>query len=217
MTQNEVIKKVFVLLEEVSPFTDPDSFLVENENVKPIKSYIESSIDESCNYVLGILPIYMIDFNVVDITDSVDIQVVDKVGYVTKPTDFIRVHSIKMSEWSKVVNDAMSSQSPYYDLQRNPYTRGKTDKPIVAINDNKIELYSVIRDTGVDVFKYVQRVQAITTQDTFDQDETPYIDDTIAEYCALQCAIRVCEVFDMNDKAKILSEEFTKLLQSKML
>lgn len=217
MTEKELTKLVLTYLEEESPFDEPEGLLVENDGVKPIVSYIGKTICSACNEMLLALPVYLIgEPNVVDLTADLNanlatnVRVEDKVGIMPMPTDFLRVHSVKLGSWARVANSAISSQNPLYAIQRNPYTRGKSERPVVAMRDGELELYSwVRRNDKFDVFKYVQRVEARREAG----EDADFVCDKVAGYCAINCAIKLYEIFEKQNQATLLHEELQKQLQ----
>jgi len=56
-------------------------------------------------------------------------------GFIALPKDFMRLVSFKMSDWSFAVSEAISEDSPLYEVQhsRYPGIRGNPQRPVVAI------------------------------------------------------------------------------------
>ena len=73
-------------------------------------------------------------------------------------------------------------------------------KPVVAINNNKFEFYSVSEDYNCSVFKYIP-----VTPEQNDEFE-----DTLRDVLAYEAAIKVCKIFERNDKATMLEKELQK-------
>jgi hypothetical protein len=143
MKREDVIKKVKVKLEEFSPFDEPKSLVaIADSNVKPINSYIDETLDTAYDNVLLLVPLHLVKENTTDIASS-KVDVKNRVGYMDVPDDYLRLHSVMYDKWQRMVNKAIYPDQAEYALQRNQYTRGGFAKPVVAINNNKFELYSI--------------------------------------------------------------------------
>lgn len=202
----DIIKKVKVKLEELSPFDEPtDMLAIPNNDVKPIHSYIEDTLDKSFDDVLLSVPLHAIRETFTDYkpTFSVDSE---GVGLCAVPDDFLRVYTILFPEWRRAVNAHITpTNAAAYFLQRNKYTRGKFEKPIVAINDGNFEIYSLknMPERGKYIFRYIPRT-AVNTQQ---------FEENLVEYLVLQNAIHILEIFEQYDKVKILSEELANKIK----
>ena len=211
MTRQEVIRQVKAKLEEFSPFEEPGGLLaVEGNNIKPTQEYIEAVLDKSFDQVLLVCPIYMVRETFEDISNST-IEVlqdthgglVHYIGYAYLPDDFLRLHSVKFQGWRRLVNNVISSDNPLYAQQRNPYTRGRTEKPVVAINDGKFEFYCIPQGKAkIEVFKYIPQT-IVGTQ---------WFEDSLAELLVLQTAINVLLYYEENQKAEYLKKKYIELL-----
>ena len=204
MKREDVIKKVKVKLEEFSPFDEPKSLVaIEDSNVKPINSYIEETLDTAYDDVLLLAPLHLIKENVSDIYDE-KIEVAKKVGYLEVPDDYLRLHSVMFDKWKRMVNRVIYPDQAEYALQRNEYTRGGIAKPVIAINNNKFEIYSIRPTMKCEYFKYIPK----TIQGN------GFFEDTLIDMIVLQCAILVLEVFEQTNKAQVLSQELSNLINS---
>lgn len=204
MKREDVIKKVKVKLEEFSPFDEPKSLVaIADSNVKPINSYIEETLDIAYDDVLLLAPLHLIKENVSDIYDE-KIEVVKKVGYLEVPDDYLRLHSVMFDKWKRMVNRVIYPDQAEYALQRNEYTRGGIAKPVIAINNNKFEIYSIKPSMKCECFKYIPK----TTEGNSD------FEDALIDMIVLQCAILVLEVFEQTNKAQVLSQELSNLINS---
>lgn len=80
-------------------------------------------------------------------------------GYIALPSDFLRLVSFQMSDWSYPVNVAITEDHPLYPLQSSRYAgiKGNPQKPVVALSTQPIglvlEFYSCEAGEGV----YVKR------------------------------------------------------------
>lgn len=192
MTREEIIHKVQVKLEELSPYDD-EVFLVSNNNVKPIKSYIDETLNDACNEVLMLLPHYVIK-NPAEIDDS-ELTIQDGVGYLPVPDDFLKLHTFSLKSWKRDVNIAIGVMNPAYRLQRNKYTRGKSEKPVVAINRNKFELYSAAEGDELVIASYIP----MTLPEN--------LDDKLVTYLVDYCAVKVYDIIENTDQSKVMLNE----------
>jgi len=162
MKRSEIISKVKVRMDELTPFdegliiTDPNSNLI-----KPIDAYIDEMLDECVVDVFKAFPLYMLDVFPMDGTRTNH----DGVIHVELPDDFCRIAMVLFDAWKRPVHYALTSEHPNYIKQFNPYTRGGVTKPVVLIqNDDTgiphIECYSVPSGSTDGVVSYVPRVKA---------------------------------------------------------
>jgi hypothetical protein len=161
MTKIEIIERVKVLLEEVSPFDD--GLQVLNEDVHPIQSYIENSIMPALEQLLLACPLHLttaVEFATEEEIDDIMSMIESgtrNIGRIDIPEDFLRLHTIKIDNWEKSVHRAISIESPEYALQQNLYTRGGASKPVVVKKTGRLELYTVGVDDIIEEATYIQR------------------------------------------------------------
>lgn len=203
MVREDVIKKVKVKLEEFSPFDEPKSLVAIASNVKPINSYIEETLDSAYDDVLLLAPLHLIKDNVIDIS-STSTTIEKKVGYKDVPDNYLRIHSVLYDKWKRMVNRVIYPDQAEYVLQRNEYTRGGFAKPVIAINNNKFEIYSIKPSMKCECFKYIPK----TTEGNSE------FEDALIDMIVLQCAILVLEVFEQTNKGQVLSQELSNLINS---
>jgi hypothetical protein len=203
MVREDVIKKVKVKLEEFSPFDEPKSLVAIASNVKPINSYIEETLDSAYDDVLLLAPLHLIKDNVIDIS-STSTTIEKKVGYKDVPDNYLRVHSVMYDKWKRMVNRVIYPDQAEYALQRNEYTRGGLVKPVIAINNNKFEIYSIKPSMKCECFKYIPK----TTEGNSE------FEDALIDMIVLQCAILILEVFEQTGKAQVLSQELSNLINT---
>lgn len=205
MTRTELIRAVQVKLEELSAFAGGLSVLAGSVDVKPITSYIDATLDESSDAARRLVPLHLI--NPTTIPGSMVSR--EGIGYLPLPEDFLRLHTLKVDAWAREVNYCISTQHPSYALQRNPHTRGRSEKPVVAIvydNGSKsLECYSVSATATTTKKLYVRRVVA----EDNNTDLLPFV--------ILMCAIKVCDITERPDVAKPLQDELTLLLKTTQL
>ncbi len=224
MTREELIHRVKAKIEELSPYgyeapliaIQEDSELTENINkeIKPIISYISECLNESCNTILSILPLHLIKPKEIEIKAN-EVKKVEKQGSlqtisIKLPLDFLKIHSIKFSDWSRVVSKAISSEHPDAVYEGNVHTMGKPTRPVcmidvieghkwLASNSSSVVMEDISSD--MPYRNYVARF-----------DDTN-IQDTLADYFVLQTAIDVCKVLNLNMREQ-LEEELNILIKS---
>ena len=88
MTKQGLINKIKAKLEEISPFDD-SSFLEQDNLVKPITSYIEDALVNSCNQARLIIPLHL--FKPKELENKDIYKTSDLTGYVILPSDFLRL------------------------------------------------------------------------------------------------------------------------------
>lgn len=204
MLRGEVERRIKAKLEELSPFEEPDALVaIATSDVKPMDSYITEMLTCACDDVLSAVPLHLVRETVKDIDAAGGMSVAEGVGYVDVPCDFLRLHTVRFGKWRRDVKAAITPESPSYVLQRNKYTRGGMEKPVVAVNDGRFEIYSVSEGDECEVFRYIPM-----TCEGCDEFE-----DSIAEMVVLRCAVLVLEVFSEFDKAKVLSEELAMMMR----
>lgn len=204
MTRAEIIKAVKVRLEELTPFDEGLVVLSGSSDVKPVTSYIDGLLNEAADEIKMLLPLHLL----IPDTLSGSASIVDGVGYLELPADFLRLYAIKAKTWEREVNRPISTENPAYALQRNKYTRGKNAKPVVAIAHKEgkktLELYSLENGT-LEKKYYVKRTVAEATPDG------------LVPYLVLMCAIKVLGSLERPDLAKGLSAELSDMIKIQIL
>jgi hypothetical protein len=204
MTRAQIIQAVKVRLEELTPFSEGLVVLSPSDEVKPVTSYIDSLLNESADEIKMLLPLHMLT----PVTLNAPVTVNDGVGTIELPADFLRIHSIKAPAWERDVTQAISPENPMYALQRNRFTRGKSAKPVVAINRTStkkvLELYSV-SSTDMEKKLYIPQTPAEA------------LSDKLIPYLVLMCAIKVSNVLERADVVKSLSAELSDMIKIQQL
>jgi len=204
MTRADIIAAVKVKLEELTPFSEGLVVLSSSTDVKPIQSYIDKTLNEASDEVRMLLPLHMLPADVISGT----VTVTNGVGVLPLASDYLRLYAIKAPEWAREVNRPISVENPEYLLQSNPHTRGKSQKPVVAINRTTtgriLELYTV---ATAELTKqlYVKQVVAETNPDPL----VPYI--------VLMCAIKVCDIFGEKENSDALTKDLTQMIKLQAL
>lgn len=84
-------------------------------------------------------------------------------GHIALDSTFLRLLTFKMSDWSRPVIEAITEESPLYELQASRYggVRGNPEQPVVAIthgeNGLQLEFYSCMNTSAtISRAKYVK-------------------------------------------------------------
>lgn len=214
MKGSEIVDLVIVKLEEKSSFLTENGkegpILSSGDNIdelKPVYSYINAHIEQAANEVLLAAPLNRL----IPVDGSMSGNTARPIteGKMELPDDFLRLYSIRASDWSRPVHKAITKTDHLYTLQYNNFTKGTKIKPVVVYSGVRggeahpyLELYSTA-STSVNEFLYIPSYS----------NETDYNRD-VAEAIALNCAKKVLEVYSMTDKAAAMNNELNVVLSS---
>lgn len=136
MQGSEIRNLVVVKMEEYTPYGPSSTPLLAGgdqlNEVKPVYSYIDQTLAEAANEILLIAPIHRIvskEADVMGIADKDD----RRIGIIPMPTDFLRLHTLRMVGWSKPIHETIHEGDPAYSLQFVRWTRGTKQKPAATI------------------------------------------------------------------------------------
>lgn len=186
MTRDEIISLVQIKIDEISPF---DSGEIVNN------SLVDSLLNESANRLLEILPTYMSP--ITKYTTTITGNDYDAyTGYINLPSNFLKMVSLKMEDWSRPVTTFISDIHPEYKLQMNQYTRGGTSKPVCAlIGDSTgviLEYFSVKSNNHtIDKLNYIA--------ETLPEN----LNDLLIEPLSWMCASIVFQIMDMKGQSEL--------------
>lgn len=216
MYGRDIYNLVKVKLEEYSPYTpDKNGPLLQGndafDEVDPIFAYIKEHLAEAANEMLLIAPLNRLYYKECANTaheDDDDIYI----GRVELPSDYLRIHTFKMECWKKALHDTAKIGDPVYSQQVYPATRGHIWKPVAVeelglkeggtVDTPCLIYYSTDGDHTVETYKYIP---------TFN--ENGMYDSMVAELIALNCAKKVCEVFERTEALQIINKEMQHVLQ----
>jgi len=194
MTRAEIIELVKARIDELSPFDDT--------SLVPSINLIDKVLDDSAKTILLALPLHLLTPKAFTGT----ITPTGNTGHIVLDTDFLRLHSFKMTEWNTEVTQAITPSNPKYALQKYPVTMGGVNKPVVVIKSDS---------TGKKLYYY-----SIPTGKTHTIDYAYYIPlsvaealpDDILDVVAWQCAADVILIMKGDPKGALLKvEEYIKL------
>lgn len=122
MERDEIAVKVKLRLDELGPF----------EEGQVIDSgRIDAYLDEAGDTLQKIVPPYIVEpasFTGATVPNPSD----GTIGYIVLPTDFLKLVSFKMAEWSRSVTEAITEHHPLYKRQSYPALRGSYRKPVAV-------------------------------------------------------------------------------------
>ena len=200
-----IINYVKAKIDEIIPEGEGVQFNVEAEpNVSdPYNLLINSILDEAAKRTLMSAPIH-----VIEPTDASSQTVTadaggDKIGYIELPDNFLRLISLKMTDWEREVNEAITTYHPGYKMQRNKYVRGGVSKPVAvyawrkigAVQKRVIEYYSVDTNHTIESFFYVPETVAEEVQSN------------LLDALTWFCASMILNIVGMENAAKIAEEQ----------
>ena len=212
MTRKEYIDAVKVKLDEVSTFEEPENFIAADgdagyDKVKPIVAYIDDCLDKSAWFCLNNLPLTLLSLDIDTEEHYVNIDS-NGVGIITNIDEYMRLVRLRVANgaWSRDVVSFISTSNPLYSLQTRKWTRGGTDKPIVAFNPEyqQLELYSFPSKTATTTaaLTYIQcdrKVQQVASP--------------ISDFIVLRCAAYVAEILGDANNAQLFLQEYTAKTQ----
>lgn len=227
MKREELVQRVKVKLEEYSPFDYDKKEMIALEDVEegnslleinPIYSYIEASLDDSCNEVLKTIPLHMITPRVLG--DAPTFEMIKGSGYYkciyNLTEDYLRLHSVKLTDWVRQIMEVSSYEREDGVFSGNIYTMGKPTRPIV------------IEDYGMNGDKMTKQLHCFSTRineadsplryvPKFATDETGDVEgncDKLANLYALMTAMNVQLIYGNENAYKQLSAEYQLLIKA---
>ena len=197
MDRSGLISRIKVKLDEFTP----------DEGVNhPFDTLIEPMLDEAANEIINLAPLYLFVHTGLDDSGAI---YANSFAYIEIPANFIRLARVKYPAWEKAVTEAISIEHPDYKIFDNPYLRGGTANPKVAIVDENpditygkyLKCYKVADGVQADEFTYIAQTSA--------QDIPNKVVDALTWLCALKIA-KIADGF--KDKIEAIDSEFQKSL-----
>jgi hypothetical protein len=212
-------KLVITKLEERSAFLSDNSngpILSGGDDLgelKPVYDYVDEQLPIAANEVLLSAPIHKLYARTFQSPHTSKSE--DGTGDINLPNDFLRLHTLKMKEWSVPVHATISMDNPLYRNQLNKYTRGHGDKPVAVLSHvvttTPMVHYSLLTYYSVKTDHTVEKLLYIKMFDLADS-----YDDMVAELIALNCAKKIYEIFGNAEQATVMTSEIQNV-QNKML
>lgn len=127
----EIVKDVKVALDE--NMTSEGLLALEDVETLSMEEIIESKVVEAVRRVESSAPVNMLESGQ-NLVDAIFWKEKGS-GFVVLPGDFMRLMVFKMSDWERVVTDAITVDDPMYAKQSSRYKgiRGNKQKPVCAI------------------------------------------------------------------------------------
>jgi len=126
MDRDEIQVKVKLRLDELGPFE-------EGQVIDSGK--IDAVLDDTANRLLKIVPPYIptpSSFADASASTGGSVAYDAYTGYVPLPSDFLKLVSFKMENWTRAVTKAMTENDPDYHKQGYQYLRGSHTKPVAV-------------------------------------------------------------------------------------
>ncbi|MFC4676164.1 hypothetical protein ACFO6W_20980 [Dysgonomonas termitidis] len=151
----------------ITPLTDGLVVLDPERYDKPVEIYIKESISEAYDLLIELSPGDLLPSKELSPEDA-PIDIVknqDGSGYIKLPEDFHSLKLFKMRGWERPVSKIITSDSPAYMNQFNPYLRGGVSSPVCAViktsEGKKLEYYSLpktYREHKIDFGYYIPKL-----------------------------------------------------------
>jgi len=126
MTRAEIAQLALAKLDEISPYDTSD--------VIPAASLADKLMDESAKTMLRSVPLHIVrPKNLTILPPNYVYDNTTGVGHIVLPSDYLRLYSFKLTEWSRSVSTAITEQHPLFNLQKSRITRGKPNKPVCVL------------------------------------------------------------------------------------
>lgn len=226
MTRLQIIHKVKVLLDEVSPFEEDDTtdFMdidpalpddIDYSKVKPIYTMINDQLDEAARYCLKTLPFKTLSDDIEEDEMTVHIGT-DGVGHIHDIESDMRFVSARVPKvWERTCMDFITSSDPRYLIQENPHKRAGVCKPVCAYVPERhiLECYSFPREMWPkDDFDKSYKIASVAYIKTSTKAEKVKSD--VVDYIAIICAHYVCNIEGATDAATTFMNMFATKINS---
>lgn len=177
--------------------------------VKPIYSYTDETLHEAANEALSVIPIWHLTPIAIEPSSS-GITVIDAddllIGTITKPNNWLRLHTLQMAGWVRPVHDVVRPGTSKYNQQFTRWKRGTPQKPIVTDDGRVLHYYSQPRTA--------QAGQILTLKYITIFNESIDYPSKVAEVIALYCARKICEIYGMTEQLGIMTNEINGVLEN---
>lgn len=223
MTREQYIEAVKVKLEEISPFDEPASFIADDDDsantVKPIKSYIEQSLDEAAHNCLLTLPLAFLHADMVRQQPAMQIDG-NGVGIISPFSSKNRLVRFRHPALLRDITSYITTEDPIYLLQQKKCTRGGIAKPVMVLASNaggedvtattvgQLEIYSFPQDLNgttdaTGVLLYIPTDKHVDT-----------VNSPIEELIVLECAAMVASILGDANTIQVCQQQQLAKIQS---
>jgi hypothetical protein len=178
-------------MDEWTPFDATPMLLGANEAMQPINYQIEEALDACTEFILRTAPLRCVKST--NVWPLPNVTLIDNVGYITLPDNFLRMNRVMFDDWLKPVQEFHEYNSKVSSIQRFPFTRGGRRKPVCVLNESgggkTLECFST--GGGLTELVYV-------TSSRFDATDSDFMDseaiDLLLSYTASLIYERINEV-----------------------
>jgi hypothetical protein len=164
MTRADIIEKIRKRMDEWTPFDATPMLLGANEAMQPISYQIDEVLDSCTDFILRNAPLRCVVST--DLYPLPNVTLINRVGYITLPADFLRLNRVMFDDWLNPVQTVSEYNSKTADMQRFPWIRGGMRKPVCVINENDGDRILECHTTatgGITEFVYVASSHFDTT------------------------------------------------------
>lgn len=218
MLGSEIRNLVVVKMDECTPYGPKDggpTVLLtggdELSEIKPLDYYIDKSLAEAANEVLWLIPVYIVGYKTADVTAVPD-EEDNRIGTIKMPSDYLRLHTLRMQGWAKPVHIASPVDSPMSSAQDLFWTRGKKEKPVVIVKgitqengkDVATLAYYSVDASNEHVIKELKYIPRFNEQNEYGK--------AVAELIALNCAKKIYEVYGNIEQVNTMTNEINAVL-----
>lgn len=156
MERSALIQKIKIRMDELTPL---------GENIThPFDESFNSILDEAHRQILNEAPVHLLPMTEID-SDDVVYDTTNDVAYVKVPDNFIRVASLKFSDWTNPATQFISQENPQYKVIEHGLIVRNVVKPMVVLLYSKqdddtvparyLKCYSVEKEDDVDPVEYL--------------------------------------------------------------
>lgn len=211
-----VINLVKVKLDELVPEGEGVVYSLSTapNKTNPIDLFINSHLDESAKDISLSAPLSAI--YPIAITGSGTAGPNSaKYGYIELPTNFLRLSSLKMTDWKREVCEVTPTTSREYKKQSSIYTRSGSAKPRIAITwkpvtvNQTTSIKQVIEYYSVDTAHTIEKLLYIPSTATTDYDMDDWITNNpnLIDSLAWMCAGKIMQITGQMDAFKYALEQ----------
>lgn len=205
MSRSLIAQKAYLCIDEVYPDKT-------NQDITAFN--VMEFIDQAALIILKIVPTRALDTLALDTThggnNTVFLGINNGVGRIQLPSNFVRLVSFQVNDWSSAVTEALDDTSPRYKQQNNPILRGTPNRPMVFITDGgKFLEYYTTKDPSVGLSKGIKKFFAVFF-DSVD-DNYPY---KLEDITAWKTAELVLTTMGDTSAAQLCQNKVTEILQT---
>lgn len=194
MDRADIIIKVQARLDEISEFASGET--VYNHQV-------DKELDDSAVELVSLLPAHI----AYPIEPGDDPSISD--GYILCPSDFVKIATLKMSNWDIRVTHCVSPGDIRESYQLYDYLASDKRLPVAVLYNTDTGAYKIrVFPAGgtIDVFSYVQRPP-----------NAQALNDNLIDIFTWLCASRVYRVHGEADMSVLCMEKFGQMVQAKTM